>query len=52
MNLIGTAFLGALLTLLRMLTGFIVTKFVAVSVGPTGVAIKSDKEWSDLLPNM
>lgn len=39
MKLIGTAFLGALLTLLRMLTGFIVTKFVAVSVGPNGVAL-------------
>lgn len=39
MNLLGTAFLGGLLTLLRMLTGFIVTKFVAVYVGPTGVAL-------------
>ncbi|MEH8260722.1 O-antigen translocase [Aeromonas veronii] len=39
MKLLGTAFLGGLLTLLRMLTGFIVTKFVAVYVGPTGVAL-------------
>ncbi|MGY3993801.1 O-antigen translocase [Aeromonas veronii] len=39
MKLVSTAFLGALLTLLRMLTGFIVTKFVAVSVGPNGVAL-------------
>lgn len=38
MKLIGTAFLGGLLTLLRMLTGFLVTKFVAVYIGPTGVA--------------
>lgn len=39
MKLLGTAFLGGLLTLFRMLTGFIVTKFVAVYVGPTGVAL-------------
>lgn len=39
MRFIGTTFLGALLTLLRMLTGFVVTKFVAVSVGPNGVAL-------------
>ncbi len=39
MKLLGTAFLGGLLTLFRMLTGFIITKFVAVYVGPTGVAV-------------
>jgi PST family polysaccharide transporter len=39
MKLLGTAFLGGLLTLLRMVTGFVVTKFVAVYVGPTGVAL-------------
>lgn len=39
MKLLGTVFLGGLLTLFRMLTGFIVTKFVAVYVGPTGVAL-------------
>lgn len=39
MNLIGTAFLGSLLTLLRMLTGFIVTKAVAIYLGPSGVAL-------------
>lgn len=39
MKLLGTAFLGGVLTLLRMLTGFIVTKFVALYVGPTGVAL-------------
>lgn len=38
MKLLGTAFLGGILTLFRMLTGFIVTKFVAIYVGPTGVA--------------
>lgn len=38
MKFLGTAFLAGLLTLFRMITGFIVTKFVAVYVGPTGVA--------------
>ena len=39
MKLLSITIMGALLTLLRMLTGFIVAKFVAVYAGPSGVAM-------------
>ncbi|MGF1829436.1 O-antigen translocase [Photobacterium angustum] len=39
MKLVGVTILGAILTLLRMASGLLVSKFVAIYGGPTGVAL-------------
>lgn len=39
MKLIGITILGAILTLLRMVSGLLVSKFVAIYAGPSGVAL-------------
>lgn len=39
MKLVKITFLAGLLTLLRVASGFIVSKFIAIYAGPTGVAI-------------
>jgi PST family polysaccharide transporter len=39
MNLVKTSILSAIATIIRMVTGFIITKVIAVYVGPSGLAV-------------
>ena len=39
MNLVKTSILSAIATIIRMITGFIITKVIAVYVGPSGLAM-------------
>lgn len=39
MKLFGVAFLGSILTLIRILSGFLISKFIAVYAGPVGMAL-------------
>ena len=39
MNLVKTSILSAIATIIRMITGFIITKVIAVYVGPSGLAV-------------